>query len=106
MPFKCSKLTSRIAIIGVGEVGAAASYALLLSSVCSELLLVDVKIDFRDGQVRDLSDATYHNNSSTRVRAATYKEAAECDIVVITTGSKRTLGEQLKRDLPCYSIFY
>jgi L-lactate dehydrogenase len=86
-------MTSKIAIIGVGEVGAAAAFALLLESVCGELLLVDVKVDFRDGQVRDLSDATYRKISRTHVRAATHKEAGQCDIVVITTGSRHTIGE-------------
>jgi L-lactate dehydrogenase len=91
----CSKMTSRIAIVGTGEVGAAAAYALLHGSLYGELLLVDVKIVFRDGQVRDLSDATYCENSSTRIRAGTHKEAGQCDIVVITTGLKRTIGKRL-----------
>jgi L-lactate dehydrogenase len=50
---------SRIAIVGVGQVGGAAAYALILSSVASELLLVDSKAGLRDGQVRDLSDVAY-----------------------------------------------
>ena len=88
-------MTSRIAIVGAGEVGAAAAYALLRGSLYGELLLVDVKLDFRDGQVRDLSDATYCEDSSTRVRAGTHKEAGQCDVVVITTGSKRARGKRL-----------
>lgn len=84
-------MTSKIAIIGVGSVGAAAAYALLLGSVCGELLLVDTKVDFRDGQVRDLCDATCRENS---VRAGTYKEAGQCDIVVITAGSKHSIGKK------------
>jgi len=88
-------MTSRIAIVGTGEVGAAAAYALLRGSLYGELLLVDVKLDFRDGQVRDLSDAIHCENSSTRIRAGTYKEAGQCDIVVITAGSKRPIGKRL-----------
>ncbi|KIW96409.1 L-lactate dehydrogenase [Cladophialophora bantiana CBS 173.52] len=86
-------MTDRIAIIGAGEVGAASAYALLQGSLYKEILLVDIKPEKRDGQVRDLSDACYAEDSSTRVRAGTYKEAGECDIVVITAGSKRTRGE-------------
>ncbi|KKK22771.1 hypothetical protein ARAM_003911 [Aspergillus rambellii] len=87
-----TKPISRIAIIGVGQVGAAAAYALILGSVANELLLVDVKSELRDAQVRDLSDVTYSGNRGTRVRAATYREAAECDVVVITAGSKYCIG--------------
>ncbi|KIW25063.1 L-lactate dehydrogenase [Cladophialophora immunda] len=86
-------MTARIAIVGAGEVGAATAYALLRGSLYSELLLVDVKPEKRDGQVRDLSDACCAEDSTTRVRAGTVKEAGECDIVVITAGSKRTRGE-------------
>ncbi|KAK4233008.1 lactate/ malate dehydrogenase [Achaetomium macrosporum] len=85
--------SSRIAIVGVGQVGAAAGYALILGSVASELLLVDVKVDLRDGQVRDLSDVAYSINSNTRIRGATHHEAGQCDIVVITAGSKSSIGE-------------
>lgn len=82
----------QIAIVGVGQVGGAAAYALILGSVASELLLVDVKVDLRDGQVRDLSDVAYGVNSGTRVRAATHHEAGQCDIVVITAGSRWCIG--------------
>lgn len=88
-----SKQISRIAIVGVGQVGGAAAFALVFASVASELLLVDIDVGLRDGQVRDLSDVAYTCNSNTRVRAATHHEAGQCDIVVITAGSKYTIGK-------------
>ncbi|RAH76262.1 L-lactate/malate dehydrogenase [Aspergillus japonicus CBS 114.51] len=95
-------MTSRIGIIGVGPVGAAAAYALLLQHVARELWLVDVKLDRRDGQVRDLADVAAvvadpespGGGAGATVRAATHHEvAAECDVIVITAGSKYTIGE-------------
>jgi L-lactate dehydrogenase len=93
MSFGKNEPTSRIAIVGVGQVGGAAAYALTLGSIASELLLVDVKVELRDSQIHDLSDAAYSVNSRTRVRAATLHEAGQCDIVIITAGSKYTLGK-------------
>ncbi|KAJ5674722.1 uncharacterized protein N7477_004656 [Penicillium maclennaniae] len=93
MSLRNAKPISQIAIIGVGQVGAAAAYALILQSVASELLLVDVKMDLRDSQARDLSDVCYSCNSETRVRAATHQEASQSDIVVVTVGSKFSTGE-------------
>ncbi|KAH6645636.1 lactate dehydrogenase/glycoside hydrolase [Truncatella angustata] len=93
MSFGITKPVSRIAIVGVGQVGGAVAYALIPTSIASELLLVDADVDLRDGQVRDLSDVAYSSNSGTRVRAATYHEAGQCDVVVITAGSKYTLGQ-------------
>jgi L-lactate dehydrogenase len=86
-------LNSKIALIGVGQVGSAAAYALILGSVADELLLVDIKPDLRESQVYDLSDVAYSSNSRTRVRAASYREASQCNIVVITAGSRITLGK-------------
>jgi L-lactate dehydrogenase len=85
-------MSHRIAIVGVGEVGAATAFAILLDSLCDELLLVDTNIDKRDGQVQDLSDAACCRNSSTKVRAASYEEAGCCDIVIVTLGTKHRIG--------------
>ncbi|CAF3520834.1 unnamed protein product [Fusarium graminearum] len=84
---------SRVAIVGVGEVGGAVAYNLTLNSMASELLLVDLDPSARNAQIEDLSDVTYSTNSSTRVRSATYHEAAQCDLVVITAASKHMLGQ-------------
>jgi L-lactate dehydrogenase len=86
---------SQVAIVGVGKVGAAVAHALILGSIVDEILLVDVKVEFRDGHVADLSDAAYCTGSKTRVRAATYREASQCDIVVLAAGSKYSLGKIL-----------
>jgi len=81
-----------IAIIAVGQGGSAAAYSLILGSVASDLFLVDNRSEWRDGQVRDLSDVAYAIGSRTRVRAATHQEARQCDIIVITAGSKYFYG--------------
>ena len=86
-------LQSRIAVIGAGSVGSTIAYTLLTNPIASEILLVDPQETVRDAQVQDLSDATYHGNTSTLVRAGTHKEAGQCDIVVITAGAKQKQGE-------------
>lgn len=88
-----SHSASRIAIVGVGQVGAAAAFALILQSVTTELLLVDIKTDLRNAQVCDLANVSYTYNSKTRVRAATHQEARQSDIVIITAGSKPSRGQ-------------
>ena len=86
-------LTSRIAVIGAGEVGSTIAFSLILNTISGDILLVDPKEEARDAQVQDLSDATYHGNTATCVRAGTHKEAGQCDIVVITAGAKQKDGE-------------
>ena len=86
----------QVAIIGVGEVGAATADALILGSIADELLCVDKKVNLRDAQVQDLSDVACCRNSKTSVRSANYHEAGQTDIVIITAGSKETYGEQYR----------
>ncbi|CAG8595417.1 6114_t:CDS:2 [Ambispora gerdemannii] len=79
--------SSRIAIIGAGSVGTTIAYAILLQKISSEILLVDINQDTVRGQILDLSDATFV--ASTQIRAGTYQEAGQCDIVIITAGAKQ-----------------
>jgi L-lactate dehydrogenase len=51
--------TSKIAIIGAGDVGAAVAFSLILNPIAGEVIMVDIDEVKRDGQVQDLSDATY-----------------------------------------------
>ncbi|PSR82431.1 hypothetical protein BD289DRAFT_483877 [Coniella lustricola] len=89
-----SSLTSRIAVVGAGEVGATIAYSLLLSQIASEIVLVDPQEAVRDAQIQDLSDASYEGGTTTTVvRAGTHKEAGQCDIVVMTAGAKQKKGE-------------
>ncbi|KAI6756150.1 hypothetical protein HG530_011886 [Fusarium avenaceum] len=84
---------SRIAIIGVGEVGGVVAYNLTLNSIASELLLVDVDLGVRNAQIEDLSDVAFCTNSTTQIRPATYREASQSDIVIITAATRHTLGQ-------------
>lgn len=93
MSWKDERPVPQIAIVGVGQVGAAAAYALTLRSIPAELLLVDVQVDLRNSHVRDLADAAYSCNSCARVRAASHHEAGQSDIVVITAGSRYSVGK-------------
>ncbi|KAF2449760.1 L-lactate dehydrogenase [Karstenula rhodostoma CBS 690.94] len=88
-----SKLSSSIAIVGAGDVGATIAYSLVMNPVAGDILIVDPKEEVRDAQIQDLSDATFHGNTSTQVRAGTHKEAGQCDIIVFTAGAKQKQGE-------------
>jgi L-lactate dehydrogenase len=114
LPYSCimnqPKLKTTIAVLGCGDVGATLAYTLILQSVCSEVILVDPKKELLEGQVRDLSDATYRGGSGTKVRTGTHKEAGQADIVVITAGAKQKPGESrlslLSRNLHILSSIF
>jgi L-lactate dehydrogenase len=83
--------TSRIAIIGAGSVGSTCAYALLLRRISAEVLLVDIDSSLLHAQVQDLSDAAFLSN--TAIRASTFTEAGQCNIIVVTAGAKQREGE-------------
>ena len=87
------QLTSKIAVIGTGSVGSTIAYSLILNPIAGDILLVDPQTAVRDAQAQDLSDATYHGNTSTQVRAAESKEAGQCDVIVMTAGAAQKEGE-------------
>ncbi|PVH97169.1 l-lactate dehydrogenase-like protein [Periconia macrospinosa] len=87
------RLKTTIAIIGAGDVGSTIAYTLILSSISSEVIMVDPKTELLEGQVRDLGDATYGGRSGTRVRVGTSKEAGQADVIVVTAGAKQRDGE-------------
>jgi len=47
----------KVMIIGTGNVGASAAYALLNQNICEELILVDLNQQRVEGHVQDLADA-------------------------------------------------
>ncbi|GAW17966.1 hypothetical protein ANO14919_074350 [Xylariales sp. No.14919] len=82
----------RIAIIGIGKVGAAVAYSIIHKQIASEVLILDIKEDFQDAQVQDLRDSTSFG-ISPRVKPGTWKECGQCDIIVFTAGTNQKGGE-------------
>ena len=73
--------------------GSTIAYSLISNTVTGDIFLVDPNEDFCSAQAQDLSDTTYHGNTSTRVRTASHKEAGQCDIIVMTAGAAQKQGE-------------
>lgn len=100
------RLTSSIAIIGAGDVGASIAYSLLLDPVAHDVILVDLKEELLEAQVRDLGDATFRGNAGVRVKKGTFEEAGQADVIVITAGAKQKKGKSpnRRRDTRCSVI--
>ncbi|KAJ1977342.1 hypothetical protein H4R35_002338 [Dimargaris xerosporica] len=89
-PLPQSPLT-KLAIIGAGSVGSTIAYACILRRLPVQILLNDIDQKRVEGEVLDLSDATFLSN--TTVAAAQAQEVGQCDIIVITAGAKQRPGE-------------
>jgi L-lactate dehydrogenase len=81
----------RVAIVGVGNVGATFAYASLLSGLASEIVLIDVDRDRAEGEAMDLNHAVPFAHP-TRIWASDYSDCAGAAVTVIAAGTARKLG--------------
>jgi L-lactate dehydrogenase len=71
-------------IIGTGNVGASAAYALLNQNIAEELILVDLNRDRVEGHAQDLADAAAYMPGMMTISTRDVSECADVDIAVIT----------------------
>ncbi len=83
---------TKIALIGVGNVGASAAFALLLHGDASEIILVDICAEKCAGEVKDLGDVLAFSDASV-VRHGAYADACTADIIIISAGRPQKLDE-------------
>ena len=74
----------KVMIIGAGNVGASAAYALLNQSICEELILVDINQQRAEAQAQDLSDAAAYLPGMMTISTREASDCADVDIAVIT----------------------
>lgn len=83
---------SRVAIVGVGNVGATCAYALLLSGLAAEIVLIDANHAKAEGEAMDLNHAVPFAHP-TRIWAGTYADCAGAAVTVIAAGVGQRPGE-------------
>ena len=74
----------KVMIIGTGNVGASAAYALLNQNIAEELILVDLNRDRVEGHAQDLADAAAYMPGMMAISTRDVSECADVDIAVIT----------------------
>jgi len=83
---------TRIAIVGAGNVGATFAYALLLSGLAAEIVLIDANQKKAEGEAMDLNH-TVPLVRPARIWAGSYADCAGAAVTVITAGSAQKPGE-------------
>ena len=82
----------RVAVVGVGNVGATFAYALLLSGLASEIVLIDSNRAKAEGEAMDLNHAVPFTHP-TRIWAGNYPECAGAAVTVLAAGASQKPGE-------------
>lgn len=82
----------RVAIVGTGNVGATFAYALLLSGLAAEIVLIDANHAKAEGEAMDLNHAVPFTHP-TRVWAGEYSDCAGAVVTVLAAGANQKPGE-------------
>jgi L-lactate dehydrogenase len=82
----------RVAIVGVGNVGATFAYALLLSGLAAEIVLIDANRARAEGEAMDLNHALPFTHP-TQVWAGDFSDCAGAVVTVLTAGAPQNPGE-------------
>ncbi len=83
---------SKITVIGAGSVGAAIANDLTIQGIASEIVLIDINTQKARGEALDIYQGA-HFGTPTIVRAGDYEDAADSDVVIITSGLPRKAGQ-------------
>jgi L-lactate dehydrogenase len=87
-----SHRAARVAVVGAGNVGSTFAYALLLSGLAAEIVLIDVDRARAEGEAMDLNHAVPFAHP-TRIWAGDYRDCAGAAVTVIAAGAKQKPGE-------------
>lgn len=82
----------KVAIIGVGYVGAGIAYALMLKDTASEIVLIDSKADVANAEMLDIRHGI-SNMGRAKVYCGDYSDISDCDLIVVTAGRNRRPNE-------------
>lgn len=87
----------RVAIVGVGLVGATTAYALLMSGEVSEIVLIGRDRERVEGHVSDLRDAALYSHSG-RIDAGDFTDCTTADAIIVTVGAPQSRDKRSRLD--------
>lgn len=82
----------KVAIIGAGYVGSSIAYALALKDIAREIVLIDTNYGKMDGEAKDIRHGL-SSMGTVDLYAGDYLDCADCDLIIITAGRGRKVGE-------------
>lgn len=82
----------KVILVGDGAVGSSYAFALVTQNIAQEVGIVDLNVKKTEGDALDLTDALAWT-SPKKIYSATYADAHDADLVVITAGAPQKPGE-------------
>ena len=83
---------NKITIIGTGSVGSTIAYTLTVTGIVSDIVMIDINGEKALGEALDIRQGTPFCHPCS-VYAGSYQDAADSDIVILTSGVARKPGQ-------------
>lgn len=84
---------SKVVIVGTGFVGMSYAYALVNQGTVEELVLIDIDKNKAQGEAMDLNHGLAFGPRKMNIKAGTYEDCKDANLVVITAGVNQKDGE-------------
>ena len=85
--------TSKVGVIGAGNVGADVANALVLLRKCVKVVLFDRTLSKAEGQAWDIEDSIPLLEEMEIIPSTKYEDLADSDVIVVTVGVQQKLGQ-------------
>ncbi|MEW6275613.1 MAG: L-lactate dehydrogenase [Bacillota bacterium] len=82
----------KIAVVGVGAVGASTAYAMMISGLIDELVLVDINRERAEGEAMDLAHGASFIKP-IKIYVGEYEDCRDADIIIFSAGVPQKPGE-------------
>ena len=79
--------STKVVIIGAGNVGATCAYTIINEGLCDELCLIDMNKEKAVGEAMDLTHAVHFMNRNMKVSASDYSACKDADVIIITASA-------------------
>ncbi|KOR13381.1 lactate dehydrogenase [Staphylococcus carnosus] len=84
---------NKVVLVGDGAVGSSYAFAMVAQGVADEFVIVDIAVDKVKGDVLDLNHGMPYGESPSIIKAGSYEDCSDADLVVITAGAPQKPGE-------------
>ncbi len=85
-------MSNKVTIIGAGSVGATIAYTMAVGGIASEIVMIDINSAKSLGEALDIRQGIPFC-SPVNIYAGSYEDAADSDIVILTSGVARKPGQ-------------
>ncbi len=87
----------KVAVLGLGHVGAHVAYSLAVQGICDELVLLDMNEKKVASECQDLRDAAAYLPHRIHVSVGDFPDLKDCDVLVNCVGDIMALAKRMDR---------